>query len=134
MNRAVLADSGPLYAAVDPNDAHHRRAQKELKRLTRESRCVIVAYPILLEAHSLVLRRLGPKAAFAWLDEILKSGAPASPSVEDYLDGVMTLSALPDQTITLFDATLAAMGARLRMEIWTYDHHFNVMRSEVWRP
>jgi predicted nucleic acid-binding protein len=134
MNRAVLADSGPLYAAVDPNDADHHRAQRELKRLSRESRYVIVAYPILLEAHALVLRRMGPKAASAWLDEILKSGAPASPSVEDYMDGVMTLSGLPDQSITLFDATLAAMGARLRMEIWTYDHHFNIMRSEVWHP
>jgi len=77
---------------------------------------------------------MGPKAASAWLDEILKSGTPVSPSVEDYLDGVMTLSALPDQSITLFDVTLAAMGTRLKMEIWTYDHHFNVMRSEVWRP
>jgi predicted nucleic acid-binding protein len=134
MNRAVLADSGPLYAAVDPNDAHHRRAQKELKRLTRESRYVIVTYPILLETHALVLRRVGPKAASAWLDEILKSGTPVSPLVEDYLNGVMTLSALPDQSITLFDATLAAMGTRLKMEIWTYDHHFDVMRSEVWRP
>ena len=134
MNRAVLADSGPLYAAVDPNDANHRRAQRELKRLSRESRYVIVTYPILLETHALVLRRMGPKAASAWLDEILKSGTPVSPSVEDYLDGVMTLSALPDQSITLFDVTLAAMGTRLKMEIWTYDHHFNVMRSEVWRP
>ena len=134
MNRAVLADSGPLYAAVDPSDVHHHRAQRELKRLKRERRYVIVAYPILLEAHALVLRRVGPKAASSWLDEILKSGAPASPSVEDYLDGVMTLSALPDQSITLFDATLAAMGARLKMEIWTYNHHFNIMRSEVWRP
>ncbi len=134
MNRAVLADSGPLYAAIDPNDVHHQRAQRELKRLSRGRRYVIVTYPILLEAHALVLRRMGSKAASAWLDEILKSGAPESPSVEDYLDGVMTLSALPDQSITLFDATLAAMGTRLRMEIWTYDHHFNIMRSEVWRP
>jgi predicted nucleic acid-binding protein len=134
MNRAVLADSGPLYAAVDPSDAHHRRAQTELKLLTRESRYVIVVYPILLETHALVLRRVGPKSASAWLDEILKSGPPASPLAEDYLDGIMTLSALPDQSITLFDATLAAMGARLKMKIWTYDHHFNVMRSEVWRP
>lgn len=134
MNRAVLADSGPLYAAVDPNDAHHRRAQRELKRPSRERRYVIVAYPILLEAHALILRRVGPKAASAWLDEILKSGAPASPSAEDYLDGVMTLSVLPDQSITLFDATLAAMGARLGMEVWTYDHHFDVMRCKIWRP
>jgi predicted nucleic acid-binding protein len=133
MIRAVLADAGPLYAAVDPSDIHHKRAQAELKRLAREKRDVVVAYPTLLEAHALVLRRLGRKTAAVWLDEIMKSGAPASPSVEDYLDGIMRLSALPDQSISLFDATLAALGARLQVEIWTYDHHFDVMRAKVWR-
>ena len=35
MRSAVLADSGPLYAAVDPDDAYHPQAQRELKRLAR---------------------------------------------------------------------------------------------------
>lgn len=45
----------------------------------------------------------------------------------------MTLSALPDQAITLFDATLAVLASRLKLEVWTYDHHFDVMRAKVWR-
>ncbi len=133
MTRAVLADTGPLYAAVDPDDIHHGRAQEELKRLARQKRDVVIAYPTLLEAHALVLRRLGRQTASVWLDEIMKSSTSASPSVEDYLDGIMRLSALPDQSISLFDATLAALGARLKVEIWTYDHHFDVMRAKVWR-
>ncbi|MGC2112356.1 MAG: PIN domain-containing protein [Candidatus Korobacteraceae bacterium] len=133
MTRSVLADTGPLYAAVDPDDIHHRRAHDDLKRLAREKRAVIVPYPTLLEAHSLVMRRLGRATASVWLDEILKSSAPANPSAEDYSDGVMRLAALPDQAITLCDATLAALGARLKIEIWTYDHHFDVMRAKVWR-
>lgn len=133
MTRSVLADTGPLYAAVDPDDIHHRRAHDDLKRLAREKRDVIVPYPTLLEAHSLVMRRLGRATASVWLDEILKSSAPANPSAEDYSDAVMRLAALPDQAITLCDATLAALGARLKIEIWTYDHHFDVMRAKVWR-
>ncbi len=131
--RAVLADTGPLYAAIDSDDKHHRRAQDDLKRLRRERRDVLLAFPILLEAQRLVLQRLGRKRASGWLDEILKSGPAVNPSVEDYLDGVMRLSALPDQPITLFDATLAALGARLGIQIWTYDYHFDLMRAKVWR-
>lgn len=38
-----------------------------------------------------------------------------------------------DQPITLTDATLAAMGRRLGLPVWTYDHHFDIMQVEVWR-
>jgi predicted nucleic acid-binding protein len=93
----------------------------------------MVAYPTVLESHRLVLQRLGRKSASAWLDEVLKTGALANPSEQDYLEGVMMLSSLPDQSITLFDATLAALASRLKMEVWTYDHHFDAMRVKVWR-
>ena len=93
----------------------------------------MVAYPTVLEAHRLVLQRLGRKPASAWLDDVLKTGALANPSEQDYLEGVMRLSTLPDQSITLFDATLAVLASRLKMEVWTYDHHFDAMRVKVWR-
>jgi len=85
MSRAILADTGPLYAAVDPDDAHHARAQAELKRLAREKRHVSIAYPTLLEAHALVLRRLGREAASLWIGELLQNTTAANPMVEDYL-------------------------------------------------
>lgn len=49
MKATVLADTGPLYAAVDPDDQHHARAQQELRRLEREGLTVAVACPILAE-------------------------------------------------------------------------------------
>ena len=63
MKRTVLADTGPLYAAVDPDDAYHARAHRELKRLVHDKCEVVVAYPTLLEAYTLVLYRLGMQAA-----------------------------------------------------------------------
>jgi len=33
----------------------------------------------------------------------------------------------------MFDAVTAVVGRRLRMPVWTYDHHFDVVRVEVWR-
>jgi predicted nucleic acid-binding protein len=133
MSRAVLADTGPLYAAVDPDDAHHRRAQRELKRLDREGWGVVVAYPTLLETYTLVLYRLGKRAASDWLADILNGVTLMNPDPEDYRDGIHKVARLEDQPITLFDATLAAMSVRLELEVWTYDHDFDVIRAAVWR-
>jgi predicted nucleic acid-binding protein len=71
MTRAVLADTGPLYAAVDPHDAHHKQAIAELRKLDREKRAVVVAYPILLEAYTMVLHRHGRSTASDWLADML---------------------------------------------------------------
>jgi len=75
MTRAVLADTGPLYAALDSNDQHHRRAQEDLQRLTHERREVIIAYPILVESYRLVLYRLGKQTASAWLNETMEGAS-----------------------------------------------------------
>ena len=84
MKRSVLADTGPLYAAADPDDQYHERAQKELKRLNRDRRSVVVAYPILLESYTLVLYRLGKEAASTWLDETMAGASFVNPAAEDY--------------------------------------------------
>jgi predicted nucleic acid-binding protein len=39
----------------------------------------------------------------------------------------------PGRRITLTDAVLATMSPRLRLPVWTYDHHFDIMQVEVWR-
>jgi predicted nucleic acid-binding protein len=133
MKRAVLADTGPLYAAVDPDDQYHPRAQQELSELQRRQLTVMLAYPTVSEAYTLVLYRLGRSTARSWLQEILKGAALINPMPEDYRMAVSKLDAYPDQSITLFDAALAALSKRLSVPVWTYDHHFDVMRAAVWR-
>jgi predicted nucleic acid-binding protein len=133
MKRAVLADTGPLYAAVDPDDQYHPRAQQELSELQRRQLTVMLAYPTVSEAYTLVLYRLGRSTARSWLQEILKGATLINPTPEDYRMAVSKLDAYPDQSITLFDAALAALSKRLSVPVWTYDHHFDVMRAAVWR-
>jgi predicted nucleic acid-binding protein len=58
MSQGVIADTGPLYAAVDPDDQYHRRAQRELKRLVKDRHDLVIAYPTLLESYTLLLYRL----------------------------------------------------------------------------
>ncbi len=132
MMHAVLADTGPLYAAVDPRDAFHEQAVAEIRKLARERRRVVVAYPILLEAHAMVRRRLGRSAASDWLADMVDT-ALINPTPEDYRQAIARIGAAADQPITLFDATVAVLATRLRLEVWTYDHHFDVMRVPVWR-
>lgn len=130
--RAVLADAGPLYAIADESDALHERATKELHQMELDAREVLVAYPTLLETYSLVLYRMGNRAAAEWLmymaDAIFLNATP-----EDHRLALGRVRGIADQRITLFDATLAALATRLRLEVWTYDHHFDAMRIPVWR-
>ena len=132
MIRAVLADAGPLYAAADEGDAWRDRASQELERLAHERREVLVAYPTLLEAHALVLFRMGTNAANKWLSFMAAVGL-INPSPDDYKQALARVKSFPDQRISLHDATLAALATRLGLEVWTYDHHFDVMRVRVWR-
>jgi predicted nucleic acid-binding protein len=129
---AVLADTGPLYAAADPDDSHHKRARRELRRLADENQEIVVSYTTLLEAYTLVLFRLGQSAALRWLED-MASAALVNPSAEDYRHAVAKVQSLKDQPITLFDALVASIALRLDMEVWTYDHHFDLMRVAVWR-
>ena len=132
MRQAVLADAGPLYAAVDPNDRHHIQATRELHELSRQGFEVIVSFSAVAEAYSLVLRKLGLTVALRWLKE-LNDATLINPSSEDYQEAAAKLARFADQPITMFDATVAVLALRMGVRVWTYDHHFDVMGVPVWR-
>jgi predicted nucleic acid-binding protein len=125
MKRVVLADTGPLYAALDPSDQYHHRAQAKLARLIHERREVVIAYPILFEAYLLVLYRLGTQAASSWLSDTMYGASFINPAPEDYREAVDKLRSFADQRIILFDATVAVLARLLGLHVWTYDHHFD---------
>ena len=131
--RTVLADTGPLYALVDPDDEHHDRAKSELERLSEESFILLVAFPVLMESYTLILRRLGLQVAQDWWSEIIAGVGLVTPSREDYLQAGRRAHFYSDQEITLFDALSAVLCDELGAPVWTYDYHFDVMRTAVWR-
>jgi predicted nucleic acid-binding protein len=131
MKRSVLADTGPLYAAADPDDQYHERAQRELKRLNKDRRSVVVAYSTLLESYTLVLYRLGKQVASTWLGETIAGASFVNPAAEDYRAATAKVLSFKDQPITLF--AVAVLAQRTGLQVWTYDHHFDVMRVPVWR-
>jgi predicted nucleic acid-binding protein len=131
--RAVLADTGPLYALVDRDDSLHRRARQEVRRIAEEGRSLAVPFPTLLESHSLVLRRLGIATSRRWLDELTSGAGFLNPHADDYLAASKRIASYGDQTITLFDGLLAVLADQLKLPVWTFDHHFDSMGVTVWR-
>ncbi len=129
----VLADTGPLYALADSDDQYHRRAVVEAEVLTQSGTAILVPYPILMEGYTLVLRRLGGSAARRWLVEVSMGAGLVNPLAGDFDRARELLGRFVDQPITLFDATLAVLAETLDHPVWTFDHHFDVMRTAVWR-
>ncbi|NEQ35816.1 MAG: hypothetical protein F6K40_05765 [Okeania sp. SIO3I5] len=131
--RSVIADTGPLYAAVDPDDQYHQQAQVELNQLQQKNLGVIVAYPTVLEAYTLILYRLGNETARTFLQQIFSGVELVNPTVDDYSAAIQLVGNFPDQQITLFDGITAIISNRLSLPVWTYDYHFDVMLVSVWR-
>jgi len=129
----VLADTGPLYALADPSDQFHDRAHRELETIVSRNNSVLVIFPVLCEAHTLVLRRLGGRYAAGWLSEMLSGSLPVNPDTNDYLDATVGLRKYSDHPITLVDALLARLTRRLEAPVWTFDRHFVTMRTSVWK-
>ena len=61
----------------------------------------------------------------------MAGGDVAGPFLQDYRHAIVRVQSLKDQPITLFDALVATLGRRLGLEVWTYDHHFDVIRVAV---
>jgi predicted nucleic acid-binding protein len=133
VNHRILADTGPLYAAVDIDDQYHHRAQRELGDAEHEGLLVVIAYPVLLEAYTLILRRLGIPAALTWLDEVLTASVLQIAGPDDFVQAARAVRSFEDQPLTLVDAVLARLAIRLDTPVWTYDHHFDLMGAAVWR-
>lgn len=124
--RAVIADTGPLYAAFDPSDPYHDRAQAELQQLEGQKLQVIISYPVLWEAYSLVMQRLGTVLAIQFMDSLALGAEFINPTGQDYQTAIAQVRLYPDQRITLFDALTGAIAQRLQHPVWTYDYHFDV--------
>ena len=65
--------------------------------------------------------------------QILSDTIMINPEPEDYLASAALLDRYPDQRITLADGVVAVLSRRYSLPVWTYDHHFDVKASMVWR-
>jgi predicted nucleic acid-binding protein len=130
---AVIADTGPLYAETDIDDQYHERSRDELIRLNEDKFKIIIPYPILLEAHKLVLFKCGISAADAFVKRLATNTNLLNPMPQDYQQAFKLIRQFPDQKITIFDALVAVLSKQTGFPVWTYDYHFDVMNIHIWR-
>ncbi|MGF1514380.1 MAG: type II toxin-antitoxin system VapC family toxin [Elainellaceae cyanobacterium] len=131
--RAVIADTGPLYAELDQDDQYHHRAVFELDRLNNSQTSLVILTSTLAEAHRLVLYKCGFNIASSFVERSITNVSLVDPTSKDYQLAYELLKQYPDQKITLFDALIAVLFQQTNVPVWTYDYHFDIMNVSVWR-
>jgi uncharacterized protein len=123
MKRAVLWDSSAVLALLDADDADHRAASRIARQIAAEKRPSLVTNYIEVEAHALLLRKLGRALAREWL---LSGGLPVirvSPLEEQR--GRELLETHADKDWSLCDSlSFAVMAARGIGTAFSFDRHF----------
>jgi uncharacterized protein len=123
MRRAVLWDSSAILALLDADDADHPVAREVAFRLAAEKRPSFVTNYIEVEAHALLLRKLGRLLAREWL---LAGGLPVLPALpHEEAKAKEILARHADKDWSLCDAiSFAVADSRSVRSVFTFDHHF----------
>jgi predicted nucleic acid-binding protein len=119
----VLVDTSAVYALIDRDDSHHRRASAMLRNLPRRGLTPLLTNFLVAEAHALLLSRLGADTAREWLLTQIWLVEPVTPADEKKAREI--IERYVDKTFSYTDATSFAVMERLRIrEAFAFDPHF----------
>lgn len=123
IRRSVLWDSSAILALLDADDADHEYAVAIASQIASERRPSFVTNYIEVEAHALLLRKLGRSLAREWL---LTGNLPvirALPEEEDRAREIVARHS--DRDWSLCDAiSFAVLDVRGVHRAFTFDRHF----------
>jgi predicted nucleic acid-binding protein len=123
VRRGVLWDSSATLALLDADDADHEHAVAIASQIASERRPSFITNYIEVEAHALLLRKLGRTLAREWL---LTGGLPvirALPEEEERAREIVAQHS--DKDWSLCDAiSFAVLDTRGIRHAFTFDHHF----------
>lgn len=124
----AVVDTGPLYAAVDEDDADHERCRAVLEDATR--RLVIPAL-VVAEVTYLIGTRLGADVEARFLKSLARLDVEA-PSPEDWPRMAELVEQYGDFPLGGIDASVIALAERLEVDtIATLDErHFRAVRPK----
>ena len=123
MTRGVLWDSSAILALLDADDADHQRAVSVARQIASEKRPSFITNYIEVEAHALLLRKLGRTLAREWLLTATLPVVRALAGEEQRAKEI--LARHTDKDWTLCDAiSFAVLDARRVRRAFTFDHHF----------
>lgn len=112
-----------MLAVVDASDEHHARALDTMKHMADEAAGAFTTNYIEVEAHALLLCRLGRGMARQWLMTHAVPVAHATAAEEETARGLVARYA--DKDWSFCDAiSFALMEARGVRRAFAYDRHF----------
>ena len=122
----AIVDSGPLYAALDDDDAQHGRCLDVLQRLDLQ---LVIPALVVAEVTYFVGRRLGPSTEAAFLSGLREFDVEA-PLPEDWIRIADLVERYVDFPLGGTDASVVALAERLDTDlIVTLDRrHFGAIR------
>ena len=123
IRRGVLWDSSAILALLDADDADHERAVATVRQIASERLPSFITNYIEVEAHALLLRKLGRALAREWL---FTGGLPVIRALVEEEDRAREIIARhSDKDWSLCDAiSFAVLDARRIRRAFTFDHHF----------
>jgi uncharacterized protein len=123
IRRGVLWDSSAILALLDADDADHERAFAIARQIASERLPSFITNYIEVEAHALLLRKLGRALAREWL---FTGGLPVIRALVEEEDRAREIIARhSDKDWSLCDAiSFAVLDARRIRRAFTFDHHF----------
>lgn len=132
MNGAVLWDSSAILALLDARDPNHAKAVTAARHIQQERRPSFLTNYLEVEAHALLLRKLGRLAAREWL---LRGGLTVvRVAAEEEAVAREIVARHDDKDWSLCDAiSFAVIDRRGAAGAFTFDHHFRQFgRFELW--
>ena len=93
---------------------------------------LLLSYPVVLECYNLLYKKHTLGTAHDWLgfafDDLI-----ANPSPNDYREAAELLQTYEDQKLSLVDGVIAVLAEQLKLPVWTFDAHFDILGTSVWR-
>lgn len=123
IRRGVLWDSSAILALLDADDADHEAAVASARQIAAEKRPSFITNYVEVEAHALLLRKLGRTLAREWL---LTGGLPVIRALREEEDRAREIVARhADKDWSLCDAiSFAVLDVRGIRRAFTFDRHF----------
>lgn len=119
----VFVDTSAIYALIDRDDAEHAAARSRLRALKKAKAEPILSNFIVAETQALLLARLGPAVARAWLAGNVWHVERATEADETAARRIVL--EYEDKTFSLTDAISFAVMERLGLKrAFTFDRHF----------
>jgi len=133
-NENIFVDTGAWIALADKDDTYHKKAASIYPSLLKTHRGLITNNLVIAEVYILILKELGHKPAFNFLE-----GIKASPRIlkiysneEIETDAEKVLRKYEDQYFSYTDAVSFAMMKRQNIKkAFCFDKHFKTAGFET---